>query len=38
VPENIFSRDLPFNDLPLLPPSAELETKAILKKAMYKIR
>ena len=29
-----FSPDKPFNDLPLLPPKVELETKAILKKAI----
>jgi Fic family protein len=29
-----FDRDKPFNDLPLLPPKADLESKAILKKAI----
>jgi len=29
-----FSVDKPFNDLPLLPPKAEVETKDILKKAI----
>jgi len=29
-----FDRNRPFNDLPLLPPSIELETSAILKKAI----
>ncbi|MDM7919804.1 MAG: Fic family protein [Methanosarcina sp.] len=29
-----FSPDKPFNDLPLLPPRAEIETKSILKKAI----
>jgi Fic family protein len=29
-----FSRDKPFNDLPLLPPKVEIETKSILKKAI----
>ncbi len=29
-----FHRNLPFNDLPLLPPNQELETKAVLKKAI----
>jgi len=29
-----FDRNRPRNDLPLLPPSAELETKAVLKKAI----
>ncbi|WP_432721270.1 Fic family protein [Jeongeupia wiesaeckerbachi] len=27
-------RDLPYNDLPLLPPAVELETKAVLKQAI----
>jgi len=30
----VFSPDTPFNDLPLLPPKAEIETKAILKKTI----
>jgi hypothetical protein len=29
-----FDPDKPYNDLPLLPPKAELETKAVLKKAI----
>ena len=29
-----FDPDKPFNDLPLLPPAADLETKAILKKSL----
>jgi Fic family protein len=29
-----FSPDKPFNDLPLLPPKVEIETKSILKKAI----
>jgi hypothetical protein len=29
-----FERNLPFNDLPLLPPALELETKAVLKQAI----
>lgn len=29
-----FDRDLPFNDLPPLPPKAELETKRVLKAAI----
>ena len=29
-----FQRDQPFNDLPLLPPKVELETKAVLKRAI----
>ena len=29
-----FDPDKPFNDLPLLPPNVELETKAVLKKAI----
>lgn len=29
-----FDRNQPYNDLPLLPPAAELETKAILKQAI----
>ncbi|ALT79856.1 Fic family protein [Paucibacter sp. KCTC 42545] len=29
-----FERDQPFNDLPLLPPAAELETRAVLKQAI----
>ncbi len=30
----MFDRDKPFNDLPLLPPKVELETKNVLKKAI----
>jgi Fic family protein len=29
-----FHKDRPFNDLPLLPPTLELETKAVLKQAL----
>ena len=29
-----FDRNQPYNDLPLLPPAAELETKAVLKQAI----
>jgi Fic family protein len=29
-----FDADKPFNDLPLLPPKAELETKAVLKRSI----
>jgi Fic family protein len=29
-----FDKDRPYNDLPLLPPNAELETKAVLKQAL----
>ncbi|NBB89379.1 MAG: Fic family protein [Bacteroidetes bacterium] len=29
-----YSPEIPYNDLPLLPPEAELETKAILKKTI----
>jgi hypothetical protein len=29
-----FDPDKPYNDLPLLPPQAELETKAVLRKAI----
>ena len=29
-----FDPDKPYNDLPLLPPKAELETKAVLRKAI----
>jgi Fic family protein len=29
-----FDRDRPYNDLPLLPPKVELETKAVLKSAI----
>ena len=29
-----FNRSQPFNDLPLLPPAAELETRAVLKRAI----
>lgn len=31
---NIFNPNLPYNDLPALPPSAEVETAAVLKKAI----
>jgi Fic family protein len=30
----MFDRDRPFNDLPLVPPKAELETKRVLKSAI----
>ncbi|MDD3770171.1 MAG: Fic family protein [Sulfuricurvum sp.] len=30
----MFDRNLPYNDLPLLPPAVELETKTILKSAI----
>jgi hypothetical protein len=30
----MFDRNQPYNDLPLLPPAVELETKAILKQAI----
>lgn len=30
----VFDRSQPYNDLPLLPPKAELETKAVLKQAI----
>ena len=29
-----FNADNPYNDLPLLPPLVELETKAVLKRAI----
>ncbi|MEX8505267.1 hypothetical protein [Leptothrix ochracea] len=29
-----FDRQQPYNDLPLLPPAAELETKAVLKQVI----
>jgi hypothetical protein len=29
-----FDPDKPYNDLPLLPPKVELETKAVLRKAI----
>ena len=29
-----FDRQKPFNDLPLLPPAAELESKAVLKQVI----
>ena len=29
-----FDPDKPYNDLPLLPPKAELETKAVLRNAI----
>ncbi len=34
----MFDRNIPYNDLPLLPPKAELETKAILKQAIVASR
>jgi Fic family protein len=34
----MFHPDVPYNDLPLLPPEAELESKAILKKAIVASR
>jgi hypothetical protein len=30
----LFDANKPYNDLPLLPPKAELETKPILRKAI----
>ena len=30
----LFNRDKPYNDLPPLPPAADLESKAILKLAI----
>jgi Fic family protein len=33
-----FHRDKPYNDLPLLPPPVELETRAVLKKAIAAAR
>jgi Fic family protein len=33
-----FEKDKPFNDLPLLPPPIELETKAVLKQALQASR
>ena len=30
----MFARDIPFNDLPPLPPAREVETPAVLKKAI----
>jgi cell filamentation protein, protein adenylyltransferase len=30
----LFDPARPYNDLPLLPPKAELETKAVLRKAI----
>ena len=30
----MFDANKPYNDLPLLPPKAELETKPILRKAI----
>ena len=30
----MYDRNLPYNDLPGLPPSAEVETAAVLKKAI----
>ena len=29
-----FDRNQPYNDLPVLPPAAELESKAVLKQAI----
>ena len=29
-----FIRDKPYNDLPLLPPKADIETKSILRKTI----
>src|SRR5690606_34500695 len=29
-----FDRNLPYNDLPLLPPKADIETKSVLRKAI----
>ena len=29
-----YNKDIPYNNLPLLPPNAEIETKEILKKAI----
>ena len=29
-----FDRNIPYNDLPLLPPKADIETKQILRKAI----
>lgn len=35
IPENMaFNKDIPYNDLPLLPPKADIESKEILKKAI----
>lgn len=33
-----FDSPKPYNDLPLLPPTAELETKAVLKQAIVASR
>lgn len=33
-----FQRDVPYNNLPLLPPEADLETKAVLRKAIVASR
>ena len=30
----VYAADIPYNDLPLLPPKADIETKSILKKAI----
>jgi hypothetical protein len=30
-----FDRKIPYNDLPLLPPTADIETKRILRKAAH---
>ncbi|HNS42933.1 MAG TPA: hypothetical protein PKN22_09255 [Taishania sp.] len=29
-----FNREIPYNDLPLLPPKADVETKEILRKTI----
>jgi Fic family protein len=29
-----FNREIPYNDLPLLPPKADIETKIILRKTI----
>ena len=34
----IFDRNRPFNDLPLLPPPVELETRPVLKKVISATR
>jgi hypothetical protein len=31
---NNFDRKIPYNDLPLLPPKADIETKDILRKTI----
>ena len=35
---NIFDRTIPYNDLPLLPPKADIETKNILRKTVLASR